>query len=182
MQRRCLWVNEQNEFYCAYHDREWGTPIYDDGPMYELFLLELFQAYGNVSSAKVVMDRVTDRSKGFGFVEMPSDDEGTNAINKLNGHEINGRALRVNEARPREDRRPGGGGGGVVVAAGVDAVGLVGDNGAGGKYWEGMGTIGEGPIIFWPSVGNIGAVGAGEGAAGEAHQPIAGWSVRPYRL
>ena len=75
-------------------------------------LLEMFQAYGNVSSAKVVMDRETDRSKGFGFVEMSSDDEGTTAINKLNGHEINGRALRVNEARPREDRRPGGGGGG----------------------------------------------------------------------
>ena len=75
-------------------------------------LLELFQTYGNVSSAKVVMDRETDRSKGFGFVEMSSDDEGTTAINKLNGHEINGRALRVNEARPREDRRPGGGGGG----------------------------------------------------------------------
>jgi len=75
-------------------------------------LLELFQAYGNVSSAKVVMDRETDRSKGFGFVEMSSDDEGANAVNKLNGYEINGRALRVNEARPREDRRPGGGGGG----------------------------------------------------------------------
>ena len=75
-------------------------------------LLEMFQTYGNVSSAKVVMDRETDRSKGFGFVEMSSDDEGTTAINKLNGHEINGRALRVNEARPREDRRPGGGGGG----------------------------------------------------------------------
>ena len=75
-------------------------------------LLELFQTYGNVSSAKVVMDRETDRSKGFGFVEMSSDDEGANAVNKLNGYEINGRALRVNEARPREDRRPGGGGGG----------------------------------------------------------------------
>lgn len=49
-----------------------------------------------MSSAKVVMDRETDRSKGFGFVEMPLDDEGSTAINKLNGHEINGRALRVN--------------------------------------------------------------------------------------
>jgi cold-inducible RNA-binding protein len=74
-------------------------------------LLALFQEFGNVSSAKVVIDRETDRSKGFGFVEMPSDEEGNNAINKLNGHEINGRALRVNEARPREDRRPAGGGG-----------------------------------------------------------------------
>ena len=75
-------------------------------------LLAMFQEYGNVASAKVIMDRETDRSKGFGFVEMTSDDEGTSAINKLNGFEINGRALRVNEARPREDRRPAGGGGG----------------------------------------------------------------------
>lgn len=75
-------------------------------------LLNLFSEHGNVTSAKVVMDRETDRSKGFGFVEMSSNDEGNTAINKLNGYEINGRALRVNEARPREDRRPGGGGGG----------------------------------------------------------------------
>jgi RNA recognition motif-containing protein len=79
-------------------------------------LLAMFQEFGNVSSAKVIMDRETDRSKGFGFVEMASADEGANAIEKMNGYEINGRALRVNEARPREDRPrtggPGGGGGG----------------------------------------------------------------------
>lgn len=77
-------------------------------------LLTLFSEYGNVSSAKVIIDRETDRSKGFGFVEMPSADEGANAVNKLNGYEFQGRALRVNEARPREDRPrgPGGGGGG----------------------------------------------------------------------
>ena len=75
-------------------------------------LLTLFSEYGNVSSAKVIIDRETDRSKGFGFVEMPSADEGANAISKLNGHEFAGRALRVNEARPREDRPRGGPGGG----------------------------------------------------------------------
>jgi RNA recognition motif-containing protein len=76
-------------------------------------LMTLFSEHGTVSSAKVVIDRETDRSKGFGFVEMPSADEGTNAINKLNGFEFAGRALRVNEARPREERpRTGGGGGG----------------------------------------------------------------------
>jgi len=75
-------------------------------------LVTLFQEHGNVASAKVIIDRETDRSKGFGFVEMPSADEGANAISKLNGYEINGRALRVNEARPRDDRRPGDGGGG----------------------------------------------------------------------
>ena len=76
-------------------------------------LMTLFSEHGTVSSAKVVIDRETDRSKGFGFVEMPSADEGTNAINRLNGFEFAGRALRVNEARPREERpRTGGGGGG----------------------------------------------------------------------
>ena len=75
-------------------------------------LAGLFERVGRVVSARIMTDRETNRPKGFGFVEMPSDDEGTNAINKLNGFEINGRALRVNEARPREDRRPGGGGGG----------------------------------------------------------------------
>ena len=75
-------------------------------------LLTLFSEYGNVASAKVIIDRETDRSKGFGFVEMPSADEGANAINKLNGHEFAGRALRVNEARPREERPRGGPGGG----------------------------------------------------------------------
>lgn len=76
-------------------------------------LRAMFSEHGDVSSAKVIMDRETDRSKGFGFVEMSSADEGQTAIDKLNGFEMNGRALRVNEARPREDRpgggRPGGG-------------------------------------------------------------------------
>lgn len=83
-------------------------------------LLTLFSEYGNVSSAKVIIDRETDRSKGFGFVEMPSADEGTNAISKLNGHEFAGRALRVNEARPREDRPRGGPGGGGPGGGGGD--------------------------------------------------------------
>ncbi len=72
-------------------------------------LQELFAAHGAVSSAQVIMDRDTGRSKGFGFVEMSSDHEAQAAISALNGHEIDGRALTVNEARPREE---GGGGGG----------------------------------------------------------------------
>ena len=75
-------------------------------------LAQAFGQFGTVTSAKVMMDRETGRSKGFGFVEMPSADEGANAINKLNGHEFAGRALRVNEARPREERPRGGPGGG----------------------------------------------------------------------
>ncbi len=77
-------------------------------------LQELFGQAGTVESASVVEDRETGRSRGFGFVEMASDEEGKAAIEKFNGQEVNGRSLNVNEARPREDRggRGGGGGGG----------------------------------------------------------------------
>lgn len=75
-------------------------------------LQEMFEEYGAVQSAQVIMDRETGRSKGFGFVEMGSDDEARAAINALNGTEVGGRALTVNEARPREERGGGGGRGG----------------------------------------------------------------------
>jgi RNA recognition motif-containing protein len=75
-------------------------------------LEELFAAFGSVQSAQVITDRETGRSKGFGFVEMASDDEAQAAIQGLNGKDMNGRPLTVNEARPREERRGGGGGGG----------------------------------------------------------------------
>ncbi|MDR1760481.1 MAG: RNA-binding protein [Fibrobacter sp.] len=68
-------------------------------------LAGLFSDY-TVSSAKIVMDRDTGRSKGFGFVEMEDDAEALAAVEALNGTEVNGRALRVNEAQPREPRRP----------------------------------------------------------------------------
>jgi RNA recognition motif-containing protein len=74
-------------------------------------LQELFAQYGTVTSAKVITDRDTGRSKGFGFVEMSSDAEAEAAIAALNGHEVGGRALTVNEARPKEDRGGSGGGG-----------------------------------------------------------------------
>ena len=75
-------------------------------------LEQLFAAHGTVQSAQVIMDRDTGRSKGFGFVEMGSDQEAQAAIQALNGQEIGGRSLTVNEARPREPRPGGGGGGG----------------------------------------------------------------------
>lgn len=73
-------------------------------------LREVFGRYGTVTSASVVTDRETGRSRGFGFVEMS--DGGDAAIQGLNGSDLGGRPLTVNEARPREDRRGGGGGGG----------------------------------------------------------------------
>jgi cold-inducible RNA-binding protein len=67
-------------------------------------LQNLFEPHGTVQSAQVIMDRDAGRSKGFGFVEMDSDQQAQAAITALNGHEANGRTLTVNEARPREDR------------------------------------------------------------------------------
>lgn len=76
-------------------------------------LERLFSTYGEVESARVIMDRDTNRSKGFGFVEMMNQGEAEAAINALNGTNFQERTINVNEARPREDRpRPGGGGGG----------------------------------------------------------------------
>ena len=65
-----------------------------------------FAAFGEVSRARVIMDRETNRSKGFGFVEMPNAGEAEAAISEMNDSEMDGRRLRVNEARPREERRP----------------------------------------------------------------------------
>jgi RNA recognition motif-containing protein len=72
-------------------------------------LEHMFSSHGTVQSAEVISDRVTGRSKGFGFVEMSNDDEAEAAINALNGSDHGGRALTVNEARPRENRAGGGG-------------------------------------------------------------------------
>ncbi|MDZ7857257.1 RNA-binding protein [Sphaerotilus sp.] len=99
-------------------------------------LNDAFSQFGAVSSAKVMMDRETGRSKGFGFVEMGSDPEAQAAINGLNGQAIGGRAIVVNEARPREER-PGGfrspyGGGGAGGGGGRSGGGGYGGGGAGG--------------------------------------------------
>lgn len=84
----------------------------------ETTLRNLFEAFGEVDTAKVVLDRETGRSRGFAFVEMPNDDEAQNAIQELNDTEVDGRTIVVKKAEPREnrggggDRRGGGGGGG----------------------------------------------------------------------
>ena len=75
-------------------------------------VLDLFKQAGNVTSCELIVDKFTSKSRGFAFVTMGSQEEATKAINEFNGKELDGRALTVNEARPREDRPRGGGGGG----------------------------------------------------------------------
>jgi len=75
-------------------------------------LEELFGEVGAVESVRIITDRETGRARGFGFVEMANDDDAIKAIERFNQYELDGRALTVNEARPREDRGGGGGGGG----------------------------------------------------------------------
>jgi len=72
-------------------------------------LEEMFGAHGTVESTNIIEDRETGRSRGFGFIEMSTKEEGQNAISTLNGKEIDGRALTVNEAKPRENRAGAGG-------------------------------------------------------------------------
>jgi RNA recognition motif-containing protein len=102
-------------------------------------LQQLFAEYGTVQSAQVIMDRDTGRSKGFGFVEMGSDQEAQAAINGLNGKEAGGRSLTVNEARPREDRGGGRGGYGGGGGGGRSSGGGGGRSGGGGGGRGGYG-------------------------------------------
>ena len=96
-------------------------------------LEQLFAAHGTVQSAQVIMDRDTGRSKGFGFVEMNSDAEAQAAITALNGKEVDGRALTVNEARPKAEG--GGGRGGFGGGGGRGGSGRGGYGGGGGRRY-----------------------------------------------
>src|SRR5688500_17427156 len=119
-----------------------GTRLYVGNLPYTVSSSELeqmFPAHGTVQSAEVVADRDTGRSKGFGFVEMGSEAEAQAAIAALNGQDSGGRALTVNEARPREDRAGGGGGG-----RGGFGGGRGGGGGGGGRGGFGGGRGGGG--------------------------------------
>jgi len=112
-----------------------GKKLYVGNLSYEVEaseLEQLFGAHGQVQSAQIISDRETGRSKGFGFVEMSSDEEAAAAIAALNGQQHNGRALTVNEARPREERPGGGGGGGRGGSGGGGGGGRGGYGGGGG--------------------------------------------------
>ena len=118
-------------------------------------LEQLFGQHGQVVSAQIINDRDTGRSKGFGFVEMADDAEADAAIAALNGQQHNGRALTVNEARPREDRGGGGGGGGRGgYGGGGGGRGGYGGGGGGGGYGGGGG-------------GGRGGFGGGGGGRGD---------------
>jgi RNA recognition motif-containing protein len=115
-----------------------GRKIYVGNLSYnttEAELESLFGAHGSVQSAQIISDKMTGRSKGFGFVEMASDEEAQAAIAALNGQEIDGRTLTVNEAKPKEDRPRGGGGG----YGGGGGGGGYGGGGGGGRRGGGGG-------------------------------------------
>ena len=107
-------------------------------------LQELFAQAGTVESASIIEDRDTGRSRGFGFVEMATKEEGEAAITQLNGKEFNGRNLTVNEARPREDRGGRGGGGGGRGGFGGGGGGRGGYGGGGNRGGGGGGRGGYG--------------------------------------
>ena len=123
-------------------------------------LQEAFGQFGTVTSAKVMMDRETGRSKGFGFVEMGSDAEAQAAINGMNGQALEGRAIVVNEARPREER-PGGFGGG-----GRGGFGGGGGYGGGGGGRSGGGGCGGGGGGGYGGGGGGRSGGGGYGGGG----------------
>lgn len=125
-------------------------------------LHQSFSQFGTVTSAKVMMDRDTGRSKGFGFVEMGSDAEAQAAINGMNGQALEGRAIVVNEARPREERPGGFGGGGGGSRGGYGGGGGAGGGGGGrSPYGSGGGGGGRSPYG-----GGGGGGGGGRGGYG----------------
>jgi hypothetical protein len=129
-------------------------------------LQQAFAAHGSVSSAKVMMERDTGRSKGFGFVEMGSDAEAQAAINAMNGQQFGGRGLVVNEARPMEPRPPrsGGFGGGAGGGGGYGGGGGRSGGGGGGGYGGGGDRSGGGG--YGGGGGRSGGGGGGGGGYG----------------
>ncbi|MCO5124083.1 MAG: RNA-binding protein [Rhizobacter sp.] len=129
-------------------------------------LQQAFAQYGSVTSAKVMMDRETGRSKGFGFVEMGTDAEAQAAINGMNGQALEGRAIVVNEARPREERPGGFGGGGRSGGGGGYGGGGGGYGGGGGRSGGGGGYGGGGGGYGGGGGGRSGSGGGGYGGGG----------------
>jgi len=125
-------------------------------------LTDLFTPYGEVASAKIVLDKFTQRSKGFGFVEMPNDEQAQAAIAQLNGSEVDGRNLVVNESRPKEEGSGGGAGGFKKRSFGSGGGGGFKKGGSGGGYGGGGGNRG-GSGGGYGGGGNRGGSGGGGG-------------------
>jgi len=106
-------------------------------------LQDLFSQHGEIASLKLIRDRDTGVSKGYAFVEMPNDDEAQKAIDALNGYEIDGRALAVNEARPKTEYKKSGGGGGGYKGGGGGGYNKGGYGGGGGYNKGGYGGGGD---------------------------------------
>ena len=131
-------------------------------------LQQAFAAHGTVSSAKVMMERDTGRSKGFGFVEMGSDAEAQAAIGGMNGQQYGGRGLVVNEARPMEARPPRSGGFGGGGGAGGGGGGYGGGGGGGGSRSGGGGGYGGGGSSGGGGGSRSGGGGYGGGGGGRS--------------
>jgi len=113
-------------------------------------LRQLFETFGQVTTADIIKDKFSGESKGFGFVEMPSKGEAEAAMSGLNGREVEGKPLTVNEARPRNDDRRGGGGGGFGRRGGSGGGGGYGQRGGGsGGGRRGGGSSGGGGRRSW---------------------------------
>jgi hypothetical protein len=145
----CVFGTPSLLFLCFEESLSMGKKLYVGNLPYSVRDGDLEQAFGQfgaVTSAKVMMERDTGRSKGFGFVEMGTDEEAVAAVNGMNGQPLGGRSIVVNEARPMEDRPPrtggfGGGGGGRREGGGG---GYGGGAGGGGGYGGGGGGYGGG--------------------------------------
>ena len=129
-------------------------------------LEQAFSQFGSVTSAKVMMERETGRSKGFGFVEMGSDAEAQAAVNGMNGQPLGGRSIVVNEARPMEARPPRSGGGGGYGGGGGGGYGG-GGGGGGGGYGGGGGGGGGGRSGGGGGYGGGGGGRSGGGGGGD---------------
>lgn len=137
-----------------------GTKLYVGGLPYSMTegeLEELFKQVGEVTSAQIIIDRFTNKSRGFGFVTMSTDEEARSAVERLHGSKADGRTLTVNEARPMEGRSGGGGGGGR---------GGFGGGGGGGRGGFGGGGGGGGRGGFGGGGGGGGRGGGGGGGGG----------------
>jgi hypothetical protein len=149
-------------FQCLQESLSMGKKLYVGNLPYSVRdgdLEQAFGQFGTVTSAKVMMERDTGRSKGFGFVEMGSDDEAQSAINGMNGQPLGGRSVVVNEARPMEERPPRSGGGGFGGGGGRrEGGGGYGGGGGGGGYGGGGGG----------GSGGGGGGGRREGGGGES--------------